>query len=261
MLVYPQLATGALAQFPVQKQRHLRTIVNTLGDGRAIKLADAAAEIFQWELRYTNLSDDEALALKQFFELSEGSLGVFTFLDPTDNLLAWSNQLDHPEWTKGPLLSISPGLADPMGGTNAWRISNSGAAAQSLTQILEAPGGYIYCLSVYAKSSAPGATLGLLRGAARVDRALGGNWNRITFSGSGDAAAETIEFGIEVPAGGSLDVFGMQVEPQTGASVYKSSTTGGVYPSAWFRDDSLDLTATDVNRHSAAVTIIHANRF
>ena len=105
-----------------------------------------------------------------------------------------------------------------------------------------------------------GLTVTLLRGAARAERLLGPEWSRITFSGSGSAAAETIEFGIEVPPGGSLDVYGMQVEPQAGASVYKPSTLGGVYPSAWFRDDFLVTTATDVNRHSATVNIIHANR-
>ena len=260
MLAYPQLATGALAQFPVQKRRSLRTIVNMLGDGHSIRLADPLGEITDWQLQYTNLSDQEATALRQFFEATEGGLRVFTFLDPTANLLAWSDHLDHAEWTKAPLLSITGGLADPLGGTNAWHVANSGAGAQSLFQTLEAPGGYLYSLSVYAKSAAPGAAVTFLLGSSRADRALSDAWSRITFSGFGDGAAEQVAFGIEVPAGGSVDLFGMQVEPQARASAYKPSTTGGVYPSAWFRDDTLALTATDVNRHSATVNIIHANR-
>src|SRR5690348_13150295 len=213
MLVYPQMTTGALTQLPVQKRHGLRTVVNTLGDGSSIKLADPSGEITEWRLRYTDLSDQEASALKQFFEATEGSLRVFTFLDPTANLFAWSDRLDHAEWIKGPLLSITSGLADPFGGANAWHLSNSGAAAQSLSQTLEAPGAYSYCLSAYARSSS-GATATLLRGSARADRILTANWARITFTGSADAAAESVEFGIELPAGGSLDLFGMQVEPQ-----------------------------------------------
>lgn len=260
MLAYPQLTSGAVAQFPVQKCRHLRTIVNALADGNTIKLADPAGEITEWQLQYVGLSDEEASALQQFFEVTEGSLNTFTFLDPTANLFAWSGHLDHAAWSKEPFLSVSGGLADPVGGTNAWRLYNSGAAEQRISQTLQAPGGCLYCLSAYARSSASGTNVALLRGIDRADRALGPAWSLITFSGRGNASAENIEFGIEVPAGGSLDVFGLQVEPQASASVYKPSTTGGVYPNASFRDNLLSVTATDVNRHSATVNIIHANR-
>jgi hypothetical protein len=257
MLVYPQLTTGSLMQFPSQKNRKLRTVVNLLSDGRSIKLADPAAEITKWQLQYSNLSDQEAAALQQFFESTEGGLQTFTFLDPTGNLFAWSDRLDHAGWNKDPLLALTGGLADPAGGTNAWRVSNSGAAAQSLSQILEVPAEYRYCLSVYAKSEA-GATVSLMCGPARAERALANEWSRIVISANG-GSTKTVEFGIEFPAGASADLFGMQVEAQPGPSAYKSSITGGVFPNASFQDDFLALTATDVNRHSATVNI-HANR-
>lgn len=257
MLIYPQLTSGALTQFPSQKRRRLRTVLNVLGDGSGIKLADPAAEITEWQLEYSNLSDAEAGALQQFFEATEGSLQAFTFLDPTANLLAWSNQLDHAGWNKGPLLSIAGGLADPAGGTNAWHVSNSGSATQVLSQTLEVPGEYRYCLSVYAKSAA-GAAVILMCGPARAERALATEWSRIAISANG-GPTEPVEFGIEFPAGASADLYGMQVEAQPGASAYKPSTSGGVYPNAWFRDDYLAVTATDVNHHSATVNI-HANR-
>ncbi|HLK50401.1 MAG TPA: hypothetical protein VKT49_19810 [Bryobacteraceae bacterium] len=238
----------------------MRTIVNTLADGRSVRLADPAGEIMEWHLQYADLSDEEACALKQFFEATEGSLRVFTFLDPTGNLFAWSDHLDYAGWIKGPLLSVTGGVADPTGGAKGWRLSNAGAAGQSLSQILAVPSGYIYCLSAYARSSAPGATVSSLRGSARCEHVLTSEWKRLRFSGTGANRSDAIEFGFEVPAGGSLDVYGMQVEPQTGASTYKPSTTGGVFANAWFRDNSLSLTATDVNRHFATVSIIHGNR-
>ena len=46
MLVYPQLGTGALSQFPVRKTRRTRTVVNRAADGSTIKLADPAAESY-----------------------------------------------------------------------------------------------------------------------------------------------------------------------------------------------------------------------
>jgi|SRR5271157_4159737 len=258
MLVYPQLATGALSQFPVQKRRRLRTVVNTSLDGRPIKLADPAAEITEWQLAYAGLTDDEVAALQQFFAATEGTLNGFTFLDPTANLFAWSDKLDNAAWAKQPFLSIAGGIADPAGGTNAWHLTDSGGGAQNISQTLSAPAGYVYCLSAFARSAQPTVAT-LLHGSNRADRTLGTNWSRIVLTASGDASAESIVFGLELPAGGSADVFGLQVEPQAGASIYKATTTGGVYENARFRDDALSLTTTGVNRHSATVNIIYAN--
>ena len=259
MLVYPQLASGALSQFPVHKRRRLRTVVNTSLDGRAIKLSDPGAEVTEWQLAYAGLTDGEVAALQQFFAATEGSLNGFTFLDPTGNLFAWSGHLDHAAWVKQPFLSIAASIADPAGGTAAWRLTDSGAGAQNISQTLSAPAGYMYCFSVFARSPQPTAVT-LLHGANRMNRILGTDWSRIAAAASGDPSAASIAFGVELAAGGSADVFGMQVEPQAGASLYKATTTpGGVYENARFRDDVLSLTTTGVNRHSATVNIIYAN--
>jgi hypothetical protein len=258
MLVYPQLATGALSQFPVQKRRRLRTVVNTSLDGRSIKLADPGAETTEWQLAYAGLTDGEAAALQQFFTATEGTLDSFTFLDPTGNLFAWSDHLDNAAWAAGPFLSVVGGIADPAGGMNAWRLTDSGAGAQNISQTLSAPAGYLYCFSVFARSP-QAIPVTLLHGSNRINRILGTDWSRIIVAASGDAAALSIAFGVELPAGESVDVFGMQVEPQAGASLYKATTTGGVYENARFRDDVLSITTTGVNCHSATVNIIYAN--
>jgi hypothetical protein len=258
VLAYPQLATGALSQFPVQKRRRLRTIVNTSLDGRAIKLADPGAETTEWQLAYAGLTDSEVTALQQFFAASEGSLNSFTFLDPTGNLFAWSDQLSNAAWTAGPFLSLTGGIADPAGGMNGWHLANSGEGAQNVSQTLSAPAGYMYCFSVFARSL-QGTTVTVLHGTNRINQILGTNWSRIIVAASGDASAESIAFGVEVPAGESADVFGMQVEPQGGASLYKATTVGGVYENARFHDDVLSITTTGVNCSSATVNILYAN--
>src|ERR1035437_3421825 len=116
MPAYPQLGSGALSQFPVQKQRRARTVVNRAADGSTIKLADPAGEVTEWVLTYTDLSDEEAAALRACFSATEGTLNGFTFLDPVGNLLAWSGQLDHAAWQKDPLLSLTGGVTRPRGG-------------------------------------------------------------------------------------------------------------------------------------------------
>src|ERR1700758_3728629 len=109
MPVFPQLTTGALAQFPVTRSNRLRTVVNTMADGSVVKLADPAGAITEWQLQYSALSDTEAAALQQFFSSMEGSLNVFTFLDPTANLLAWSDQLTDDVWTADPFIGLTGG--------------------------------------------------------------------------------------------------------------------------------------------------------
>ena len=258
LLAYPQLPGGAPLQFPVEKRYRARTAVNVPADGRAIRLADPQGELTEWRLEYAGLADSEILALEQFFGEAEGTLYEFTFLDPTENLFAWSGQLDNPAWSRDPFLTLTAGLPDPTGGANAWHAANAGAAGQKLSQVLQAPAGYLYCLSIYARSSSPGS-ISLLRGGARAEQTVDAEWRRLTFSGRG-SAADFIEFGIELPAGAAVDLFGPQVEPQEAASVYKPSTLGGVYSRTHFQTDVLASTATGVNRHSVTVNLIHAKR-
>ena len=249
MQAYPQLTSGALSQFPVQKNRLTRTVVNRASDGSTIKLADPAAEVTEWLLTYKDLSDDEAEALRAFFAAAEGTLHGFTFLDPAGNLLAWSDQLDQSAWQKDPLLSINGGVGDPRGGTRAWRLSNGGGAGQAMGQTLAAPGEYQYCLSAYVRA-AQATSVVLTAGGQTARRAATTEWTRIALASNADAQATSVRFAIEVGAREAVEVYGLQVEAQTAASGYKASTRGGVYENAHLGDDVLAITCTDANRHS-----------
>ena len=257
MPIYPQLATGALCQFPLKKVRRTRTVVNRATDGTEIKLADPAAEITQWRLEYVDLSDQEAQALRDFFTAMEGTLNGFTFLDPGGNLLSATEELTAQVWQKDPMLTVTGGIADPFGSTNAWQAVNSGSATQALAQTLEVPGDYLYCLSAYVRLS-PGG-VGLILGGETVQRAAGSSWSRVAAVAAGDPSAGSMRFGIEVAAGAAVQIYGVQVEAQGGASAYKASTRGGVYADAHFGSDELKVTCTGLNRNSCTVNIIHAN--
>jgi hypothetical protein len=258
MLVYPQLQTGALCQFPIRKRHRIRTVINQAADGSCIKLADPAAELTEWQLNYAGLNDDEVDELQQFFTAAEGTLNGFTFLDPTANLLALSDQLDADDWQRDPFVTLTGNVSDPTGGAKAWHLSNTGDAGQQLSQTLQVSAAYLYCLSAYVRSS-QATNVRMSIGDDAAGRAAGSLWSRITFAGAAQAEEESIRFGLEVPAGVSLDVYGIQVEPQAGASVYKSSTRSGVYLDAHLSADVFSVTSTDVNRHSCSLSIIHAN--
>lgn len=242
-MTYPQLT-----QYPVVKRRTLRTVVNRAADGSAVRLADPAGAAIAWELQYNGLSDQELATLEQFFASAEGTLNGFTFLDPTANLLAESGALDHAVWVKGPALAITAL-------TPGWHVNNPGAAAQSMTQTLgAAPGGYLYCVSAQVRGTA-GTNVTLLAGSQRADRTLNGAWQQIAFATTPDTA----NFGLELPAGGAVDVLGMQVEAQAAASAYRDSVAGGVYEGARFAEDALEIVTTGVNRHSCTVRIVYVN--
>lgn len=240
-LTYPQLA-----HFPIVRRRRRRTVMNRMTDGRAIKLADPAGEETEWRLEYAELTDEEAGMLQEFFVAAEGRLNDFVFVDPTANLLLWSDRLDEAAWSRGPLLTVSEA-------EGVWRVSNAGAGPQALMQTIEAPAAFVYCCSVYARAA--GGSVRLLAGGSATEFAIGTEWRRLKVSGT----FEELTFGVEVGAGKLVELRGLQVEAQAGASAAKASAAGGVYEGARFRDDRMEMVATGVNRHSCTVNIVHAN--
>ena len=259
MLVYPQLESGALTQFPVLKVRRTRTVINRTGDGSTtIRIADPAAEATEWVLAYEDLSDDEAAKLRSFFDAAEGTLQGFTFLDPAGNLLACSKQLDDEIWQLDPLLSLSAGIVDPKGGTDAWKLHNQGAGDQRASQTLATPGDYQYCFSAYLRSSAAANVAMSIAGRA-AEGAVGTEWTRVSVTGTGDAATTSVHFAITVAAGAAVEIFGLQAEAQCAPSSYMVSTRGGVYENAHLGEDVLTISRTSENRNSCTVKIIHAN--
>jgi len=255
--IYPQLSSGALSQFPVQKRRRLRTVCNVSEDGRHVRLSDPTGTATEWRLTYADLTDVEMATIRDFFAAAEGTLNSFTFLDPTGNLLANSDELDHPVWEAGPLLALSKGEADPVGGLSAWRLFNRSDGVQNLLQSLGIPGIYLYCFSVYVRSQTA-TTVTVVVGSQRATRAVTPAWNRIEFS-TRDLGVEPIAFGLECEAGSILDVYGMQLEPQAWASGFKSTGRGGVYEGARLADDLLKVTTSGQNCHSCTVNIIHVD--
>lgn len=259
-MTYPQLSTGALSHFPIRKRRVARTIVNQTPDGRTVKIPDVAAQTIEWQLNYAALTDAELSTLEQFFVQAQGSLNGFTLLDPCGNLLAWSDDISQPEWQKEPFLTLTGAVTDPAGGQSGWHIANAGSAGQSISQTLNAPGAYVYCLSVFLRS-AQACTASLSLGSTTAAIEVGQAWSRFQLTGAGNPTDNSICIGLEVPADAAIDVFGPQLEPQIAPSVYQRSTTGGVYEGARFRDDVFRYTSTDVNRHSTVVNILYGNHF
>src|SRR5256885_17032073 len=94
MLYFPQLSTGAVAQYSIQKRRLTRTVVNEALDGARGKLSDPNAAAVEWILDFQSLSDDERDSLAQLYGGVEGRRGDFYFFYSPGNLLLWGEELD-----------------------------------------------------------------------------------------------------------------------------------------------------------------------
>jgi len=257
MFYFPQLFSGATAQFPITRQRTARTVVNQSCQSYEVKLADPGAAVTAWHLSLEELSDQELAALEALFQGVEGRLTPFMFLDPVDNLLAWSEQQNQAVWQADPLLTMASRLADPLGGTGAYQLSNPTSATLTLQQTVNAPATLGYCLSLYARSD-QSPRVWLVRGSENDGRPISTVWTRVISAGQLQSTAQSINFGVALDPGTTVDIFGLQVEAQTTASPYKKTTeTGGVYPNARFRDDSLSITTVGPGRYSCELDIIN----
>lgn len=260
MLYYPQLSSGSIAQFPVSRRAVTRTVTNELLSGDTIRMADPDAGLVQWQLQYSNLSDDEWSSIEQLFEAAEGQLNTFVFLDPTDNLLMWSEDWTQPVWIPDPMLQVAGGMLDPLGGTGAMNITNSGQATQRVLQATAGPSWFQYCFSVYLSSAAP-ATVELVLTSNGVDSLTSftttSGWARFWTSATLATQTDGISFGLQLAPGSAVTAFGAQVEAQPAASVYKKNIdNGGVYAATRFNSDSLLRNTDAINQNSCTFTLV-----
>ena len=261
MLYYPQLTTGAVAQFPVTRNINMRTVANQLPSGYTIRMADTgaqkvamAASIF----RVSPMASDRPF--ESLFEASQGQLDAFTFLDPADNLLMWSEDWTQTVWTADPLLQVIGGVADPLGGSAAMQLTNTAQTTQQIVQNTSGPSGFVYCYSVYVRSAVP-ATIQLVvttTGQTVLTAVTTtSSWTQGDSLRSLSVQQEGIGFGVQLPAGVQVDTFGAQAEAQPGAGLYKKTIDlGGVYSSTRFSSDLLLVTATAPNQHSCRIDLI-----
>ncbi len=257
--VFPQLETGAVTQFPFSKRTFQRVILNEAADGSTVRAADPFCGAIEWTLTFKHISDDELGRLSRFFDECHGRLLDFTFGDPTDNLLAWSEQLDEPVWETGPWLAMAPGLSDPIGTDGAWQVSNTGPSPARLAQTIEYPNDRVCSFSLYARSGAA-STISLVRRGTTDElaatQAIGTVWQRVSLRCAGIGSGPVSQFGVDVPPGGVVELFGLQAEAQPSPSYYKRTASRcGIYLNSRLLSDELEFVTNGPNSHSATIGI------
>ncbi len=264
MLIFPQLASGAVVQYPSVKSHVERIIRNLTEDGKTIVLSDNNARTTRWNLAYNALTDSELYALTKFYTDCEGPLQPFLFLDPTQNLIAFSEDYRQPNWVGSSLLNITPGIDDPFGTLRASRITNNSQAALALTQSLALPGVTQCAFSAYLRSYMPADTTGCIlsrtdgSSVATVPSENTASWKRVSLSsGFFSSTSDSCDFSIGVPGGSSVDLFGLQVDAQPSPAPYVVSTNNvSIFQNARFDSTAVTITATDLGQSSVTVSVI-----
>lgn len=241
-LAFPQLLSGAQAQYPLRKRRVIQSPVNAFADGTMITSNINANSQYVWELAYVDLTSVDQSSLQNLFTACQGPFLPFIFIDPADNMLSSSTNVKAGTWIADSLLSIVAGAGDPMGGHNAFTLTNAGQTDQQVAQQITAPANFRYCLSVYASAPVPASlTLGRAAVSSLSETfTVHSSWTRLVHSAQ--LADDQVGFTIwlRVPAGQSIVVFGPQLEPQISPSRYRpTANAGGVFQNAHFLGDSI----------------------
>jgi uncharacterized protein (TIGR02217 family) len=84
MAAFPELQSGAVAQYPLEQRLEYKTRVLSFVDGSEQRFRQRRAAQRRWAVRLTLLSEGETGALLAFFAERKGSYGSFSFRDPWD---------------------------------------------------------------------------------------------------------------------------------------------------------------------------------
>lgn len=261
MLVFPQFSTGASSLYPLTHTARQRTVVNTLGDGSINVYADPEGRSLAWELHATGLTEAEWNAIETLFKATAGMWQSFTFLNPVGNLIADSETFGAAAWINGALIDLTTGVSDPLGTTRATGVANTSETTLGIAQVLSVPGNFHYCLSLWGRTdSGTSVTLTISTSGRSISKtfALSTQWSRVSFTANLGQATESVTFAAQLSTGGTIDIFGMQVEAQLGSSDYKlTGTQGGVYANARFGADQLTVTAQGPDVYDAVIQIVN----
>lgn len=259
-LYFPQFANGIVAQYPIARTQCRPIYMNEVADGDNIRLLTEAPERFYWTLEYRALSDDEWDTIRTFFDSVRGRCNSFTFLDPTRNLLRWSEDFLQDAWLRDPLLQVTTGARDPNESTSAMQVTNTGQAIQSISQAIASPSWYQYCFSLHVRASTASALTFFASAGSdtvRESRAVNDGWQRQAYSIALNNRRDGIRFGFELEPGSSVVVYGAQVDAQAGPGSYKKTMSrSGIFSNSRFDQDTLTQITEAVNQHAVTLRIM-----
>jgi hypothetical protein len=239
-LFFPQLSSGALAQYPVKRVKSVHTAGYLAEDGTKIMHFDPQGSTLMWQLSYSGLNQSEVGALETLFEACCGQFRGFTFIDPVANLLG-------PQWLTDPLVQVTGTV-----------FTNTGNVPGAAYQTLASPAGYTYSFSVPGNLSADSSavlTLAANGPSSQNQVVVALNQPLIVYSGALADAGMGFTIRILLQPGQSIDLSQAQLEAQPVPSPFRQAL-GGVYVNAHWATDELTFVAQDPGSFAANLSIV-----
>ena len=81
---FPLLKTGAVMQYPAEKELGYATHVMRFVDGSEQRCREYSVPLHRWLIRLDLLDEMELATMEEFFLARQGSLDAFSFTDPWD---------------------------------------------------------------------------------------------------------------------------------------------------------------------------------
>lgn len=255
------LSTGAIARYPLARQRMYSTKQIDFADFSRQTASLLSNPLMTWDVTLSELTDQETAALSQFFDLQKGSAGTFTFIDPWDNLLKYSEMFENSAWTLGAGMlvgsnyvlnsqrfdqaswtpqtgvTVTPNtVAAPDGTTTADTIAYNGTGSSGgLRMVATAQGagntptsGMPVTFSIWLKVASGTQNLSIGNNFSSSNITVTTAWQRFQISGSGNGSGFLQALISSVSAdNSSFSVFawGAQLEFGNAASDYTPTTT------------------------------------
>jgi len=253
---YPQLSSGALAQYGVRRGRRAGISRVELAGGAVVQGPPSDAQWVEWDFAYRGLNCGEAGAIRDLFDSCQGKLGSFWFVDPMANLLRDTENLTGDGWETdaGVLVNALAWDGDLRGQVHS--VSNGDDSVAGVWQTLQIDRGYQYALSCYARGGTVTLSAIGLGPQVSVAESAGAVWRRLWLPVRLEEEGLGLTCGFCVEPGASVEVCGLQLEAQAAPGGYKaSSLSGAIFSDARFGMDELTMVAEDEGSFRADVKI------
>jgi len=99
MSEFPRLKTGAVLQYPAERQVGYATQVFRFIDGSEQRCRERGGPRHRWIIRLDQLDESELASIEEFFAAQQGRSGEFAFTDPWDGQQYPSCSIEQDELT------------------------------------------------------------------------------------------------------------------------------------------------------------------
>jgi hypothetical protein len=259
---FPQLnARGLRVQLPASSSQVHLTRLESQPSGPRFATAERTNPVSRWQLQYPQLTTAELGVLDAFFASQDGELGEWTWLDPSGNMCAYSDEFAQSAWEKYNSASVGSAIADPFGGSRAYSVSGATNAMLATNVLPDGNGaGIMLCGSVWVYAAAPQSlAIGFIDSSftllASRTWTLRAGWQRIhcqvTLATS--SYIRLLIGGLNTWAGATFRLFGARCAPLGGPGEYvRSPGNYGIHPRTRFASKGIKVTYTGPGLHSAS---------